>query len=102
MAAYCLTEAATQDLINIRHYTLENWGQVQSIKYLQELEQTFELLAQQPKLGRPQPKLNEKAFNFQHAQHVIYYQANTAEIIIFAVLHQRMLPTLHLDERVKD
>lgn len=97
--AYRLTKSATQDLLQIRHYTLEHWGEAQSHQYLSNLEQCFTLLSEQSGMGKKLPDLNNEALNFQHNQHVIYYRLHQGDIIIFAVLHQRMLPSLHLNNR---
>ena len=44
-AGFRLTRDAQQDLIEIRRYTTQVWGQAQSRKYLQDLRSTLELLA---------------------------------------------------------
>lgn len=43
---------AEQDLVNIWLYTWHEWGEQQADLYLDEIEQTLMLLANQPKLGR--------------------------------------------------
>ncbi|OCQ54105.1 Toxin ParE1 [Photorhabdus australis subsp. thailandensis] len=49
---YRLTPDAQADLIEIRRFTVQKWGKMQSEKYLSELQQTFRLLAVTPALGR--------------------------------------------------
>lgn len=45
MAQFKLSPAAQTDLIDIRRYTLENWGGVQWTNYFGELKQSMALLA---------------------------------------------------------
>lgn len=99
MAAYRLTPSAQTDLIEIRRYTLKQWGVEQSKKYLLELRQTIRGLSETPAMGKQRHEVGVDAFSFPHASHVIYYLVNKQKIVIFAVLHKSMLPLLHLDNR---
>lgn len=47
-----LSQRARADIKNIAHYTLENFGLSQAEEYLDGLYRSFELLADNPKLGR--------------------------------------------------
>lgn len=99
MPAYQLTSDAQSDLIEIRRYTLANWGIQQSQKYLSEMQQTMQLLAESPTLGKPRPDIESGAFSFPYVSHVIYYLQHQEQIIVFGVLHKRMVPTTHLEHR---
>jgi toxin ParE1/3/4 len=99
MSTYRLTSDAQSDLIEIRRYTLAHWGSQQSQKYLAEIQQTIQLLAQTPALGELRPDLVSGAFSFPHVSHVIYYFQYREQIIVFGVLHKRMVPTNHLEQR---
>ena len=59
MSNYRLTPDAQSDLIDIRRFTLDRWGEAQSKKYLFELRQTLHLLAETPSLGKPRPDVGE-------------------------------------------
>jgi toxin ParE1/3/4 len=99
MSAYQLTSDAQSDLIEIRRYTLANWGIQQSQKYLSEMRQTMQLLAESPTLGKPRPDVVSGAFSFPYVSHLIYYLQHREQIIVFGVLHKRMVPTTHLEHR---
>jgi plasmid stabilization system protein ParE len=51
MTAYVLTFAAREDLLRIGDHGLEEFGLEQALRFQDELEQTFRLLAAQPALG---------------------------------------------------
>ena len=96
MPNYRLTSDAQSDLIDIRRYTLKHWGIQQSQKYLTELRQTIQLLAVTPMLGKLRPDVVSGAFSFPYVSHVIYYLQHHEQIIVFGVLHKRMVPSNHL------
>ncbi|MDX7992318.1 type II toxin-antitoxin system RelE/ParE family toxin [Xenorhabdus littoralis] len=96
---YRLTPDAQADLIEIRRFTVQQWGKMQSEKYLSELQQTFRLLAVTPALGRGRPDVGAEVLSFPHVSHVIYYIIHERQPVIFGVLHKRMVPANHLGGR---
>ena len=99
MLIYRLTPDAQTDLIEIRRFTVKQWGTAQSQKYLLELRQTIRLLAETPTLGKPRPDVGSNVLSFPHVSHVIYYVVHEQQLIVFGVLHKRMVPLNHLAER---
>ena len=99
MLIYRLTPDAQTDLIEIRRFTVKQWGTAQSQKYLLELRQTIRLLAETPSLGKSRPDVGSSVLSFPHVSHVIYYGAHEQQLIVFGVLHKRMVPLNHLAER---
>lgn len=97
MANYRLTPDAQSDLIDIRRYTVEQWGKAQSQKYLSELRQTIRLLAETPLLGKSRLDIGEGVLSFPHVSHVIYYMVHKRQLLVFGVLHKHMVPVNHLD-----
>ena len=57
MTRYKLSPAAQTDLIDIRRYTLENWGGAQWTNYFGELKQSMALLASNELIGIDMPEL---------------------------------------------
>lgn len=99
MSNYRLTPDAQSDLIEIRRFTLDRWGEAQSKKYLAELRQTIRLLAETPSLGKRRPDVGTEVSSFPHVSHVIYYVVHEQQLVVFGVLHRRMVPVNHLDGR---
>ncbi len=99
MSGYRLTPDAQSDLVEIRRYTLKQWGSLQSQEYLSALRQTIRLLAETPTLGKQRPDVALGVFSFPHMSHVIYYVIHAHELIVFGVLHKRMVPFKHLENR---
>ncbi|MEZ9132730.1 type II toxin-antitoxin system RelE/ParE family toxin [Vibrio breoganii] len=96
MTHYKLSSAAQSDLIEIRRYTLERWGQTQWTTYFSELKQSMELLANNQQLGIGVSELGQNYFRFPLKHHVIYYIQKQEHIVIVAVLGKHMSPAKHL------
>ncbi|TDR73624.1 type II toxin-antitoxin system RelE/ParE family toxin [Paludibacterium purpuratum] len=99
MSTFRLTADAKNDLVEIRRYTLHQWGALQASTYLAELRSTFHLLAESPRLGRARPDVAPGVLSFPHGGHVVYYQTRESVLIVFAVLHKSMVPESHLTSR---
>ena len=100
MSRYRLTPNAQSDLIEIRRFTVKQWGIAQSKKYLSELRQTIQLLAGNSSLGKIRPEIGEEIFSFPHGSHIIYYVVHERQLVVFGVLHKCMVPVNQLDSRV--
>lgn len=96
---YKLTQDAQADLKDIQQYTLKTWGKNQATKYLAGLKESFELISEQPFIGHKFIDIADSVYGFPYKKHQIYYFIADKNIIIFAVLHQRMLPEKHLAKR---
>ena len=99
MAHFRLTPDAQSDLIEIRRYTQQQWDNAQSKKYLSELRQTLHLLAETPSIGKSRPDIGIDILSFSHVSHIIYYVIHEQELVVFSVLHKRMVPFNHLMDR---
>ena len=96
MPAYQLSKLARLDLIDIADYTVDTWGPEQAQRYLDSLETCFNRLVKTPEIGRPCDRIQPGYRRIEHEKHVIFFRANHDDIFISRVLHQRMLPSLHL------
>ncbi|MCH8501227.1 MAG: type II toxin-antitoxin system RelE/ParE family toxin [Aliidiomarina sp.] len=91
---YKLSKQAAVDFTSIFEYTLLSFGEEQAENYLNDLDETLNLLAHSPKIGSECSDLLEKARRHFFKKHVIYYQIKSTHIYIVRVLHQSMHPTL--------
>ncbi|BEN62880.1 TPA: type II toxin-antitoxin system RelE/ParE family toxin [Serratia marcescens] len=101
MPAFRLTPQAQQDLLAIRHFTIEHWGQAQSRRYLEQLREVMHHLADMPEAGKAHfHDLGEEIHSFPYASHRIYYRNRPAGITVLTILHQAMVPHRHLEQRL--
>ncbi|WP_062067690.1 type II toxin-antitoxin system RelE/ParE family toxin [Cellvibrio sp. OA-2007] len=87
---YRVTPRARDDLKSIGLYTQQKWGRLQRNKYLKQLEQRFEWLAENPLLGRNRSDIGAGFYSFPQAEHVVFYRCGLEVIEIIGVLHQEM------------
>ena len=92
MSAYSVARIAESDLKSILRYTLKTWGRAQTRRYSNGLRECFDLLAERPSLGRRCDSIRPGLRRFEHCKHVVFYIAQSDEILIVRVLHQQMIP----------
>jgi toxin ParE1/3/4 len=92
VSAYSVASLAESDLKSIVRYTMKTWGAAQTRRYSQGLRECFQLLADNPSLGRRCDFIRPGLRRFEHGKHVVFYVSQPGEVLIARVLHQQMLP----------
>jgi toxin ParE1/3/4 len=90
------SKRALADLKSISRYTLETWGEVQSLRYVDDLQDFLKQLAWSPMLGRSCESIQTGLRRLEHKSHIIFYRKTKDGIFVSRILHQRMLPEKHL------
>lgn len=98
MLKYRLSQLALKDLEAIAQYTEDQWGFVQTHKYIGDFKRTVAELAEHPHLGRSCDKLKRKYRRFEQGTHVVLYRVEEDGVFISRILHQKMLPRRHVIE----
>jgi toxin ParE1/3/4 len=99
VAAFRFSRRAEADLIEIAHYTLKNWGEDQTIRYIDDLEACCQQLAVNPALGRPCEDIRPGLRRIEYGRHVVFYRPEPTGVLVSRILHHRMLPERHaIDE----
>lgn len=78
--------------MDIGTYTLNAWGEAQTIRYIDGLETCCQQLADNPELGRLCSHIRPGLRRMEHARHVVFYRIEARGILVSRILHQRMLP----------
>lgn len=94
--SYTLSKKADQDVKAIFTYSYTAFGAAQADKYLDGLETSFEMLADNPLLGRNCDWLRAGYHCYDYASHVIFYRLRKHDIFISRILHSRMDAQRHL------
>ena len=92
MSAYRVAMLAESDLKSIIRYTMKTWGKAQTIRYRQGIQNCFQLLADNPSIGRACDSIHPGLRRFEHGKHVVFYLPQEDEVLIARVLHQQMIP----------
>lgn len=77
-------------------YTVDKWGVTQAEKYLEELEQSFRLLAENPDLCRERDEFTPTVRIYHSGRHLIVYLEKEDHILIVRVLYDNMDLVRHL------
>jgi toxin ParE1/3/4 len=94
MNEYRLTNDADADLLELFVYGLETFGPIQAETYRDSLTRCFELIADNPKMGRKADELAPGARRHEHARHVVFYDEQPYGVLITAIIHERSIRKL--------
>ncbi len=72
-------------------YSLTKWGAQQADRYVDDLSETFVLLANAPKAGRSCDNIRQGYRRYPVIRHVVYYRETAYGIEVMRVLHDQML-----------
>jgi toxin ParE1/3/4 len=92
VACFRFSRRAEADLFKIGLYTFRTWGKAQADRYIGQLEDCCQLIADNPALGRPCDEVRPALRRMEQGKHVVFYREETGGILISRILHQRMLP----------
>jgi toxin ParE1/3/4 len=92
VARFRFSRRAEADLFNIGIYTSRTWGEAQTDRYIRQLENCCQLIADNSALGRPCDEIRPGLRRIEEGKHVLFYREDPGGILISRILHQRMLP----------
>ncbi|RZF93750.1 type II toxin-antitoxin system RelE/ParE family toxin [Pseudoalteromonas sp. CO302Y] len=93
---YKLSKLAQAHLLKIRNYTVNHFSQMQWLNYKDTLLTGFQMLADNPEVGRSCENIYPKGFYFPVGKHTAYFTKEDGFILVVAVLSQSQLPQNHL------
>jgi toxin ParE1/3/4 len=92
------TARAESDLDSIAAHTETEWGTDQAHRYLSELEACCRQLAEDRTSGRRHRAL-PRYWRIEQGRHVVFFRRDQrGDVLVVRILHDRMLPKLHLDD----
>ena len=92
MGRFRFSRLAEIDLYDIGIYTYRTWGEAQAGRYLRNIEECCQLLAENPGVGRSCDEVRPGLRRMEQGKHVVFYREEPGGIQISRILHQRMLP----------
>jgi toxin ParE1/3/4 len=93
---YQLSQLAQTHLHKIKHYTVTNFSERQWNTYKATLLTGFQMLADNPSVGRSCNDLYKNGFYFPIGKHTAFFTKEDGFILVVAVLGQSQLPQNHL------
>lgn len=74
MARYRLTGVADEKVDSIYEYSILHFGEAQADTYFLGLHDMFDLLAENPLIGREEPELGDGVRRFLYRSHIVFYR----------------------------
>lgn len=96
MADYRLARKAAADFRAIARDSLEKWGEARAERYLAELFEAAQRLADFPDIGRDAGSVRPGMMRMATASHVFFYRKREGGVLIIRILHERMDFLAHL------
>ncbi|OWV39202.1 type II toxin-antitoxin system RelE/ParE family toxin [Mameliella alba] len=98
--SYRFTRDALEDLLAIWLYTDERWGEEQADRYQDELHDACQRVADGE--GFTSEVEGKPEVRYHHCgRHFIFYVQSKSEVVVIAVLHERMDLPARLAKRLK-
>ena len=86
---YRLSALAEEDLDEIWSYVAEDASPTTADRLIDAIFDRFELLVEQPRMGRNRPEFGEGVRSFVVESYVIYYRQEGDDVLIARILHGR-------------
>ena len=96
MSSYRTSARADADLLELYLYGVENFGRVRAVEYVEGLHGCFELLGQNPRMGRKADVIAAGVRRIEHRSHVVLYEEDADGVLILAIVHGRSVRRLKL------
>lgn len=88
MSSFTVSRAANADIRSIARYTQDTWGRDQRRRYLDGLNDIFEVLAAMPEMAAERRDFRPPVRIHHYEKHLIIYVITGTGILIVRVLHQ--------------
>lgn len=88
--------AAENDLVDIWIYSFDKWGTAQADKYLDQLDDGIQFLAENPLAGTKCDDIRKGYFSYPIKKHVIFYILENEALRVIRVLGGEMNLSKHL------
>lgn len=82
-----LSGAARVDLVEIRKYSIAEFGADVADAYFRGFNKAFSLLRERPFAGAGQPELAEGLRRYVHRRHRIFYRVDDDLVLIVRIIH---------------
>jgi toxin ParE1/3/4 len=96
VSEFALTKRAEADLFDVFLFGYEQFGEKQADAYAAELEKVFQLLADNPRMGREAERIARGVRRHEHGSHIILYEEAPYGVLILAIVHASSVKRLAL------
>ena len=83
-----LSSLAQNDLTAIIEYTIQQWGDNQADKYLEQIKNGLSKIQDNPNIGRVRTDISDRHRNILIEKHIVIYIVQNKQIFVSRILHQ--------------
>src|SRR5260370_18774410 len=94
MKRYRLTEQSADDIFDNYLNCIQHFGLEQARQYSDSLTGCFDMLAENPRMGRVADAIPTGIRRHEHGSHVILYEERPNDVLIIALIHVRSIRRL--------
>jgi len=87
-----LLAKAQTDLIELRRYSVKEFGKEVADRYVDDMESAFRLLCENPRIGVERPEFGLGIRVFSKRKHRIFYRIGDEAVQIVRVIHHAVNP----------
>jgi len=98
VSKFTVSKAASTDIRGIARYTQDTWGRDQRRRYLDGLNEKFEVLASMPEMAAERRDFQPPVRIHHYEKHLIIYVITDDGILIVRVLHQSQDVPAHISD----
>lgn len=88
MNNYRLTPAAKTDLMEIYHYSRQQWGERQADEYYSHLVGCFQKLSENRLFAKRRTDFPREIWSYLQGSHVVFFRPRNNSIEILRILHK--------------
>ncbi len=83
-----LSSLAQNDLTAILEYTIQQWGDNQADKYLEQIKSGLSKIQDNPNIGRVRTDISDRHRSILIEKHIVIYIVQDKQIFVSRILHQ--------------
>lgn len=96
MTRWRLSRRAQRDLVDIRQYSLEQWGPARTKTYISAIKDVIAAISEAPMRGVAYDAVAAGYRRIRSGSHFIYYRVEAGGIAVARILHENMDVDRHL------
>jgi toxin ParE1/3/4 len=87
---YSIRKTADKDLEKILLYSVNNWGATRAERYIREIVETFQMLADDYSIGLDYSHVRPTLYAYRVVSHLVFYKPSKKGVSILRILHKSM------------
>ena len=87
---FSVRKVADKDLEEILRYSINNWGAIRAERYIREIIESFQMLADNYAIGLNYNHIRPNIYAYRVVSHIVFYKPTKNGVTILRVLYKSM------------